>query len=227
LNYSFICTRRSGFDPISYALSALLIVLAVGLAACGPTLQPPRISSQLLQQEASLQRELLLKAAVDRQARLQRIYTPLRISNADLCGTNVSSVTGLIGIDRQSIPVDQRAVAHSLYGIADGVTIIDVVPDSPSAQIGLQPRDVITGAANGAGVMPSGWTTSGLTTLDLVKVIASSNGKPITMLIRRMGNVFPLLLTPRLGCSYPIEAVFNDTFNAFADGNRIAVYTCF
>jgi hypothetical protein len=105
LNYASIWTRRSAFDPISYALSALLIVLAVGLAACGPTLQPPPIPSQLLQQEAALQRELLLKTAVDRQTRLQRIYTPLRISNADLCGTNVSPVTGLI--DGRACHIDE------------------------------------------------------------------------------------------------------------------------
>jgi hypothetical protein len=59
----------------------------------------------------------------------------------------------------------------------------------------------------------------------LAKVILTSSGSPITLLVRRAGNVFPLVLTPGLGCSYPIEPVFDDRFNAFADGSRIVVFT--
>jgi hypothetical protein len=59
------------------------------LFACGPTLQPPAVSPQLLEQEAELQRELLLKTVVDRKARLQRIYTPLRIPML-ICATRKS-----------------------------------------------------------------------------------------------------------------------------------------
>jgi len=44
-------------------------------------------------------------------------------------------------------------------------------------------------------------------------------------LVRRAGSVFPLVLSPGSGCSYPIESVFDDRFNAFADGNRIVVFT--
>jgi len=68
----------------------LLFVLSFALAACGPTLRPPAIPPQLLEQEAALQRELLFKTLVDRRTRLQRIYTPLRIANADLCGSDIS-----------------------------------------------------------------------------------------------------------------------------------------
>jgi Peptidase family M48 len=73
--------------------------------------------------------------------------------------------------------------------------------------------------------MPSGWTLSGLTVQDLAKIILNSEGGPLTLLVRRGANIFPLVLTPQLGCSYPIESVFNDRFNAFADGNRIVIYT--
>jgi hypothetical protein len=201
------------------------ILFATLLASCGPTLRPPAISPQLLEQEVALQRELLFKTLIDRKSRLQRIYTPLRLANADLCGSNVSPVTGIIGIDRQSLPADMRSIAQRLYAVTDGILVIDIVPNSPAAEGGLQSRDVITGAARGKGVMPSGWSWSGLTVADLIKVIEMSGGSPITMLIRRGGNVFPVVITPRVGCSYPIELMSNDEFNAFADGRRIVVYT--
>jgi Peptidase family M48 len=207
---------------VLFVYSILFITL---LASCGPTLRPPAIPPQLLEQEVALQRELLLKTLVDRKSRLQRIYTPLRIANADLCGSNVSPVTGIIGIDRQSLPVDLRPVAQRLYGVTDGILVIDVVPNSPAADAGIQSRDVITGAATGKGVMPSGWSWSALTIPDLVKVIETSGGNPITLLMRRTGTVSPLIITPRVGCNYSIEVMSNDDFNAFADGRRIVVYT--
>jgi S1-C subfamily serine protease len=203
---------------------ALSVILTL-LSACGPTLQPPAVSSHLLEQEARLQRELLFKTSVDRSARLQRIYTPLRIANADLCGSNISSVTGISGVDRQSISVELRPAAQRLYGVSDGVTVIDVVPGSPAAQAGLEARDVVTGAANGTGVTPSGWTWSGLTIADLVKVIEKSAGNPITLLIRRGGNIFPIVVDPKLGCRYPIHLIHGDVFNAGSDGSQIFVFT--
>ena len=201
-----------------------VVLWTVTAAACGPTLQPPSVSPHLLEQEAALQRELLFKTLVDRQARLQRIYTPLRIANADLCGADISPVTGLIGIDRPSLPATLRNTAHHFYGVNDGITVIDIVPNSPAAQTGLQPRDVITGAAVGKGVVPSGWTWSGLTIPDL-KVIENSAGNPMTLLVRRGGAVFPLILTSSVGCNYPIQLVSTELLFAGSDGKRIIVGT--
>ncbi len=206
-------------------LLILFSFLLPTLSACGPTLQPPAISPQLLEQEVALQRELLFRTVVDRTARLQRIYSPLRIANADLCGSNISPVTGIIGIDAQSLAPDLRAAAQRLYGVSDGVTVIDIVPSSPAAQAGLHPRDAITGAAKGAGTIPTVWGWSTLTVTELVNIIETSAGHPITLLIRRAGNIFPLVITPRLGCSYPIELKSADAFNAFSDGSRIVVFT--
>ena len=56
-------------------------------------------------------------------------------------------------------------------------------------------------------------------------MIETSAGNPITLLIRRGGNIFPLVMTPRLGCSYSIGLVFDDSFNAFSDGSRIVILT--
>jgi predicted Zn-dependent protease len=73
--------------------------------------------------------------------------------------------------------------------------------------------------------MPSGWSYSGLTIPDLVKVIESSGAGPITLLVRRADNTFPLTVTPHLGCRYPIELKFDLTLNAAADGTKIIVNT--
>jgi len=73
--------------------------------------------------------------------------------------------------------------------------------------------------------MPSGWSWSALTIPDLVKVIETSGGNPITLLIRRAGETFPLALTPRPGCGYSIELASSDAFNAVSDGTRIVVFT--
>jgi Zn-dependent protease with chaperone function len=130
----------------------------------------------------------------------------------------------MIGIDRQSVGAMQTT-AKRLYGLEDGVMLIEIAPGSPAASVGLRSRDVITGAAKGANVMPSGWDRSTLTIQYLAKVILSSAGGPITLLVRRDGNVSPVVLTPALGCKYPIEAIYDDRFNAFADGSRIVVFT--
>jgi hypothetical protein len=116
-------------------------------------------------------------------------------------------------------------VAQRLYGVTDGILVIDVVPNSPAAEAGIQSHDVITGAATGKGVMPSGWSWSALTIPNLVKVIETSGGNPITLLMRRAGTVSPLIITPRVGCNYSIELMSHDDFNAFSDGRRIVVFT--
>jgi len=63
---------------------------AIHFNGSGPTLRPPTVSPELLRQEAALQREFTYKLQVDRKIRLQRIYTPMRIANAD--GQYVSPV---------------------------------------------------------------------------------------------------------------------------------------
>jgi beta-barrel assembly-enhancing protease len=206
-------------------LIAFAVFAVAGVSACGPTLRPPSVSPDLLRQEAALQREYTYKMIVERRIKLSRIYTPLRIANADICGQSVSPVTGITGIDGQSLDIELRAVAQRLHGLSDGIKILDIVPESPAAQAGLLPADVIAGAAKGVGAMPSGWTWSGLTILDLVKVIEGSNGEPITLLVRRGAKTFPLELTPRFGCRYPIELKSDDSLNAHADGTKIIVHT--
>jgi beta-barrel assembly-enhancing protease len=203
-----------------------LALAVIMLSACGPTLQPPTVSPQLLRQEQEAQRELAFKSTVDRQMRLQRIYTPLRIANADLCAPNVSPVTGMIGLDLYSLDPGSREYARRLYGVTDGVKLVDIVAGSPAAVAGLLPGDVITGVAKGAGVMPStGWTVSALTIADLAKVILSSAGDSITLLVRRGAAAVPspFSLTPAIGCGFPIELKLDQTFNASADGEKIIV----
>jgi Peptidase family M48 len=195
------------------------------LGACGPVLQTPKVSPDLVRQEAALQREFTYKMIVERKTRLQRIYTPLRIANADLCGDKLSPVTGITGIDRHSLDPELRPIAQRLHGLSDGIMILDVVPGSPATEAGLLRGDVITGAAKGSGVTPSGWTSSALTVPDLIKVLEASGKGPMTLLVRRAGNTFPLTLTPRLGCRYPIELKFDETMNAAADGSKIIVNT--
>lgn len=75
--------------------------------------------------------------------------------------------------------------------------ILDVVPGSPATEAGLLVGDVITGAAKGTNVMPSGWSWSALSIADLVKVIEASDNGLMTLLVRRAGNTLPLTLTPR------------------------------
>jgi hypothetical protein len=208
---------------ILYRVALVLLIFALG--ACGPVLQTPKVAPDLLRQEAALQREFTYKMLVERRTKLQRIYTPLRIANADLCGDKVSPVTGITGIDSHSLDPELRPIAQRLHGLADGIMILDVVPGSPATEGGLLRGDVITGAAKGAGILPSGWSWSALTVPDLVKTIEASAGGPMTLLVRRAGNTFPLTLTPRLGCRYPIELKFDETMNAAADGSKIIVNT--
>jgi Zn-dependent protease with chaperone function len=204
---------------------SLLFLITVALGGCGPTLRPPEVSPQLLRQEASLQREFTYKLLVERKIRLQRIYTPMRIANADLCGPNVSPVTGITGIDLSTLQPEMREIAQRVHGVSDGVKIIDIVPGSPAAELGLIAGDVITGAAVGAGVVPSGWSWSSLTIPELVKVITQSQGGAITLLVRRGSAIFPVSGALRLGCKYPAELKFDESLNASADGTKINVNT--
>jgi hypothetical protein len=113
----------------NWLISSLLISIA--LSACGPTLRAPTVSPYLLQQEAELQREYTYKTVIERRIKLQRIYTPLRIANADICGPNVSPVTGIFGIDLHSLDIEMRPIAQRLHGVGDGIKILDVVPTRP------------------------------------------------------------------------------------------------
>jgi hypothetical protein len=62
----------------------------------------------MLRQETILQREFIYKTIGERKIKLQRIYPPMRLANADVCFPNLSPVTGLTGIDRSTLDAGFR-----------------------------------------------------------------------------------------------------------------------
>jgi Zn-dependent protease with chaperone function len=193
----------------------------VYLAGCGPQLQVPRVSQATIEQERGKQLEMAFKLRLERLEQLFRVYTPLRLKNAELCGDAVDPITGMYFVTAESFTKEDREIARRVLKLGDGVKVLYVASGSPAAKAGLLPGDVIISLASGAGVVPrdDGWS---MLSLERVATVVRNAGyQPITLRVRRQQETFLVPLIPEPGCRYPVQ--LSEDYNVDAGSNRYEI----
>lgn len=88
---------------------------------------------------------------------------------------------------------DQEKIGYS--GLRPGeerITVVDVVPDSPAAEAGLRPGDVIL-AVNGTTIEQSVYGSQ-----EVIRAIRSSGDKPLTLTVKRGDSIADITASPRM-----------------------------
>ncbi|HYL60839.1 MAG TPA: M48 family metallopeptidase [Candidatus Acidoferrales bacterium] len=187
------------------------------LYACAPTARVPQVSPELAEAEAQKQQEVVVEDTVKTELRLAAVAYRIEVANAELCGKNVAPRTGLVVLDRDTVPTQFQDAFAKVYGVTERPTVVAMVPDSPGASAGLAPGDVI--AAVNAEETPAG--KHGVEQFEAA--VKGSSGAPIELSIQQKGASKIMTLKPVVACSFPVTVKRSDTVNAYAGDSGIVV----
>lgn len=191
------------------------------LNGCGTTTAVARGSAGAVAAEEIEQKGAYLKAAWDRQARLDDLAWPLLTAGVQLCGEDVTPRLGiqLLGID--ALPADLQSVATQRFGVSERPMVLHVTKNGPAAKAGLKPGDRLV-SIDGTPIAVGRKATSTATEL---MVRAARSGDPVEMAVSRAGEPLTIRIEPVSACSYPVLMQQDDALNAFADGDAVYVTT--
>jgi Zn-dependent protease with chaperone function len=206
--------RVDGYTPAMhrFAAGALAISCLVASLAFSTDLTVSKA-------EVDAQRERLARLGfalmLERQKRLIRVSSRLRIRGAALCGEKLNPVTGIVAATSTELPQAYRETAYRSLGVDDLVKVLWVLPDSPAAEVGLQPGDTI--------LEIDGRETHSAAALDQR---TASDAKTFTALkLERAGEILDLHFESRDGCFRPAVLSLLDNIDARAEGSRMIVYS--
>ena len=203
----------------------IVAFLSISILSCGPQLQRPTVSPDLVQQERALQVEMAFKMNVKRNKQLHRVYSPLRIRGAEFCGDSLKYILGFLPIEAKSFQPEYREIAKRVLDLHDGLKIFSVGPGSPAWGAGIRENDVIIDSAPGKVAFQSSPAWSTFSYQDLKKVIERARGGVISLLIQRDEKIFTAHTTPVPACSYSIKLIHKPNVNAMSNGKTIYVTT--
>jgi hypothetical protein len=200
--------------------------LAAAVAALGligwadPKTAMPDVSKDAAAQEAKREAAYVYAALLKEERRVRAITFRLAVANQDLCADRKPRL-GLYWDTAERYGSRERAAAVEGLGLKDGLTVIDVVPDSPAAQAGVQRQDVVVSMAGEA--VPTGRAATEAFDKRLDKLIGASV-KPIEVVVRRGDVQQTITVTPVLACAYDAVVEDSQELNAKADGHVVHIY---
>ena len=175
----------------------------------------------------------LLAAAMSAQAgaRDQPAVSAIRVQDQRLASIAESMLLANASLCRERMPLtgmvlhssDQyRDDADGAFGAGEPVAISAVVPRSPAAEAGLRPDDGIA-AIGGHPVTLPATNDSYLHEWAFETLASASPDIPISVTVRRHGEILVQELHPRQGCRSLVEVLGEDTLRARSDGRVIQV----
>jgi Peptidase family M48/PDZ domain len=205
-----------------------LLCLALLLAACAaPTTQEVAIDQAASEAEAKLQRELAFEGFLEDELRIKRVAHPILVAAAPLCKDKTRYESGAVFTTADGFGKDfSPTVSQFVGGIAGNqLGLLHVVPGSPADQAGLRRGDRLL-EINGFTV-PDAKDAS----QQLAKQAKEWLKKPEplkTSYLRTAADgsrqTLHTSISPVLACDYEAVLVMEESLNAFADGQRIAVF---
>jgi len=174
---------------VRVALSGLLVLSA----ACATRLAPPEVQVEEMDELSDELAAEGLDTMRGYKAHLRAVSDPLRLASTGLCGSEIVPYLGVIlevVAQRLPTPLDR---AMRLRGIDVNPTVVSVIADSPAAEAGLRPNDVIR-SFNGRRV---------ISYLDLLDRLKADRRRPPRLEIKRAGERYEVTLPYRPACTLP------------------------
>jgi len=173
----------------------------------------------LSEAEVTAQRERLARLGfalmLERQKRLARVGSEIRLHGAALCDGKQSPVTGIVAATSAELPEAYRETAYRDHAVADLVKVLWILPDYPAAEAGLRSGDTILAI--------DGRETHAAADLDQRD---PTDSKTFTVLkVERAGEIFDLRFESRNGCFRPAVLTLLDDVDAHTEGTRMLVYS--
>jgi membrane-associated protease RseP (regulator of RpoE activity) len=206
------------------AASGLLTPMALALFLTGcaaPVVRAPELDAAAVTAERERQQDLALAEHLEAVTRLHRVGVPILVAGVPLCKERVSWQINAWFRTRDELPEPLREAAARRFGVGDRPTAVFVAVGSPAERAGIQPGDVVT-SLNGSAVR--GERDAGAILADRLKK-AAAQGTAVRLGIERDGASHEIEVAPVAQCDYPLVLIPRDKINAFADGERIGVFT--
>lgn len=196
-----------------------LILIALMLTACGPSLHSPggassEIEAERLKQEALFYDDFYRNRLHRYRKRLAETGVPLLKAAAPFCPDVLRQHYGFTIHDITQYQEDRHFLDRSNPMRGRYARVQFVLPGSEAERAGLRPNDQLISANE---------TPLGEVTSDGVAARLQQSG-PVRLSVLRDGARHTFRLTPALACDYGIELVEDyKNINAYADGERVYV----
>jgi predicted small secreted protein len=214
--------------PIHRFACYLLLGTALLLAACAaPTTQGVDIDKAASEAEAKLQRELAFEGFLEDELRIKRVAHPILVAAAPLCKDKTHYESGAVFTTADGFGKDYTSTVSQFIGGITGnqLGLLHVVPGSPADKAGLKRGDRLL-EINGFTV-PNTKDASE----QLSKQAKEWLKKPAPLVTRYLRTTadggtqtLQTSINPVLACDYEAVLVMEESLNAFADGQRIAIF---
>jgi PDZ domain len=184
----------------------IYLILSLLVTACGPQLQRPAVSRELIERERELQKETALRVSLERLEQLNRVSTLLKVRAAEFCENRLEPLMGTMWASKDSFPEETRAVAARIFKLEDeNLRILSVIPGGAAANAGLKPGDTIL-KINGNEISPPATFSNTPLTDKVREIIRKAAGDPLEIEILREGAIKSILVTTELGCRSKVRA---------------------
>lgn len=179
-----------------------------------------RIASPLLEAPA-----VRLERLTYLDVRVAEVAWTLALANADLCPVNRPRAGWTLQSAGQ-YGAELRPLAEARYGLAGDLPgVLAAPPDSPAAEAGLAPGDLIlsvNGQALVEGDAGAGESYEGLQANTAVLDATLARG-PATLGVRRAGVERMVAVSPVSACAYPAQVETTGSFRSRTDGRHIFI----
>lgn len=201
-----------------------VIGLVVILAACvAPRTELAEIDPELVEQEAALQREYVLRSFAEMDERLQRLALPLWAAAVPLCGERVALYEGWrfeTAHDVGGNDDEWRDAKIEVLGLGERPRTTMVVAGSPADAAGIQRGDLLVSVENWPVPEGSGAVQK---VNDKLDELAAAGDPSWYVAVQRGTTRLDVTIRPFLTCDYPIYLAKDGEIGASANGRAVRV----
>lgn len=210
------CAARRTAGRATVAMVALL-------SACATQLPPPGgaqpAPATTISPSADQVTQDALRNLVTQQDRLYRVAAPLLVKNTDLCKGNARNLLGFTAKNRYSWSTELADAARVVYGLDEGLQVMNVLAGSGAARVGVRRGDKLI-SAEGKAFTP-GQGAERQAAVILLPIVKTKTA--IKLVVKRDGAEIALNVALTRACDYSIELGNADNVNAYNDGRRVMI----
>lgn len=194
-------------------------VCTAAIGACAsPRTMAPAYSSDAIGNEKGEQTVAALRHLWAEDQRLQNVAWRLSVANVELCTKSRGPVYGLQVWNAHIFDETLRPAAVAAFGVADQLSVSNVIAGSPADRMGIKVGDRVT-AADGVDI-PSGKDALE-TYVDAVESAHKKGAVQLNLTVENSAGSRSLTIPGAGGCLYPAAIVAKDEVNAFTDGYHV------